>query len=42
MRSSRDGIGLALLRIETLEGDPAPLLAGDTAIRPAAPAWKAA
>ena len=42
MRSSRDGIGLALLRIETLEGDSGPLLAGDTAIRPAAPAGKAA
>lgn len=42
MRSSRDGLGLALLRLEALEGGDAPLSSGDTAIRPAAPAWKAA
>lgn len=42
MRSSRDGIGLALLRLEALEGDAGPLLAGDTSIRPATPAGKAA
>jgi len=42
MRSSRDGIGLALLRLEALEGDVGPLLAGDTPIRPATPAGKAA
>jgi folate-binding protein YgfZ len=42
MRSSRDGLGLALLRLEALEGGATPLLAGDTIIRPADPAWKAA
>lgn len=42
MRSSRDGLGLALLRLEALEGGATPLLAGDTTIRPADPAWKAA
>ena len=42
MRSSRDGIGLALLRLEALEGDAGPLLAGETPVRPAAPAGKAA
>jgi folate-binding protein YgfZ len=42
MRSSRDGIGLALLRLEALEGEAGPLLAGDTSIRPATPAGKAA
>ncbi|MFE0756426.1 YgfZ/GcvT domain-containing protein [Inquilinus sp. NPDC058860] len=42
MRSSRDGIGLALLRLEALEGDVGPLLAGETEIRPAAPTGKAA
>ncbi|HEY9345139.1 MAG TPA: folate-binding protein [Inquilinus sp.] len=42
MRSSRDGIGLALLRLEALEGDAGPLLAGDTSVRPAALAGKAA
>jgi folate-binding protein YgfZ len=42
MRSSRDGIGLALLRLEALEGESGPLLAGDTSIRPATPAGKAA
>lgn len=42
MRSSRDGIGLALLRLEALESESGPLLAGDTSIRPATPAGKAA
>ncbi|OWJ59472.1 glycine cleavage system protein T [Inquilinus limosus] len=42
MRSSRDGIGLALLRLEALEGDAGPLLAGETPVRPATPAGKAA
>lgn len=42
MRSSRDGIGLALLRLEALEGDAGPLLAGDTPVRPAKPAGKVA
>lgn len=42
MRSSRDGIGLALLRLEALEGQAGPLLAGDTPVRPATPAGKAA
>lgn len=42
MRSSRDGIGLALLRLEALEGDAGPLLAGETPVRPSAPAGKAA
>jgi folate-binding protein YgfZ len=42
MRSSRDGIGLALLRLEALESDAGPLLAGDTSIRPSAPTGKAA
>ncbi|MGK9171153.1 folate-binding protein [Inquilinus limosus] len=42
LRSSRDGIGLALLRLEALEGDSGQLLAGDTPVRPATPAGKAA
>ncbi|WP_395675048.1 YgfZ/GcvT domain-containing protein [Inquilinus sp.] len=42
MRSSRDGIGLALLRLEALEGDAGPLLAGETSVRPATQAGKAA
>lgn len=42
MRSSRDGIGLALLRLEALESDAGPLLAGDTSVRPSAPTGKAA
>ncbi|MBW8728950.1 MAG: folate-binding protein YgfZ [Inquilinus limosus] len=42
MRSSRDGIGLALLRLEALEGDAGPLLAGETPVRPAGSTGKAA
>lgn len=42
MRSSRDGIGLALLRLEALEDASAPLSAGETAVRPAAVPGKAA
>jgi folate-binding protein YgfZ len=38
MRSSRDGIGLALLRLEAVEKE-VPLLVGDTAIKPVTPEW---
>lgn len=38
MRSSRDSIGLALLRLEAI-GKGAPLAAGDTTIEPFAPDW---
>ncbi len=38
MRSGRDGLGLALLRIEAL-ADPAPLSAGMALLRPRIPAW---
>lgn len=37
MRSSRDGIGIALLRLEALA--EAPLLAGTAAIKPVTPPW---
>jgi folate-binding protein YgfZ len=37
MRSSRDGIGLALLRLEALAD--APLLAGTAAVKPITPPW---
>ena len=38
MRSSRDGIGLALLRLDSTH-DGAPIIAGDTAITPVKPDW---
>jgi folate-binding protein YgfZ len=38
MRSSRDGIGLALLRLEAVEKET-PLRVGDTAIKPLPPDW---
>lgn len=38
MRSSRDGIGLALLRLEAI-GKRTPLLVGDTVVEPMTPAW---
>jgi folate-binding protein YgfZ len=42
MRSSADGVGLALIRLEQFEKAAAggvPLLAGETRLRPARPAW---
>jgi folate-binding protein YgfZ len=40
MRSATDGIGLALLRLEHVEGDPAPILrAGDAKLTAKKPDW---
>jgi folate-binding protein YgfZ len=38
MRSARDGIGLALLKLECVQGD-APLTAGEATLRPFTPSW---
>ena len=38
MRSSRDGVGLAVLRLDALKGDT-PLTCGDAALTPRIPAW---
>ena len=36
LRSARDGLGLAVLRLDALD---TPLRAGDTALTPRIPAW---
>jgi folate-binding protein YgfZ len=42
MRSATDGLGLALLRLEALEGDAShPLTAGDATLTPKKPDWAA-
>lgn len=41
MRSAADGIGLALLRLDAMQGGDAPLAAGDARLEPRKPAWAA-
>ena len=39
MRSAREGLGLALLRLEALEPADSPILAGEATVTPSRPAW---
>ena len=39
MRSASDGLGLALLRVEALAEDAAPITAGEAKVTPSRPAW---